>query len=192
MALSLSLVLTAVLVSLSLRNTAGYLLLLGMIFSFFGDLFNAGVIPLRNPRIGGIASFAPTQCLYIAAIYTALGGGPAPSSWIIPAVVLTATIICWRLFIYNREKHPALNCGSLFYSLLLGTTLGFGLIAGLQLGGWWWVITLGALLFLASDTIIGITDFGGMAMKRPHLWIWLTYIPAQMGILYGAWLGFTL
>ena len=68
--LSLSLVLTALLISLSLRNVTGNLLLLGMIFSFIGDLFNAGVIPLKNPRIGGMLAFAPAQILYIAAFYT--------------------------------------------------------------------------------------------------------------------------
>ena len=65
----------------------------------------------------------------------------------------------------------------------------FAFITALQLAGWWWMILVGAFLFFISDTIIGITDFGGLAMIRPHLWIWLTYIPAQMGILYGAWLG---
>lgn len=191
-ALSLSLVLTAFLVSLSLRHIVGNLLLLGMIFSFIGDMFNAGVIPLKNPRIGAIAAFAPAQCLYIAAFYTLVQNSLTRFTWLIPILFFAATVISWRLLIFNREKHPALNYGSLFYSLLLGTMVSFALIAGLHLGGWWWIVTLGALLFHISDSIIGLTDFGGRAMKRPHLWIWLCYIPAQMGILYGAWLGLTL
>jgi len=60
------------------------------------------------------------------------------------------------------------------------------------LGGWWWIIPLGAVLFYISDTIIGITDIGRVMLKRPHLWIWLTYIMGQMGIIYGVWLGLAL
>ena len=45
--------------------------------------------------------------------------------------------------------------------------------------------------FYISDTIIGITDIGRAALKRPHLWIWLTYVLGQMGIIYGVWIGFT-
>lgn len=187
--LSLSLVLTALLISLSLRNITGNLLLLGMIFSFIGDLFNAGVIPLKNPRIGGMLAFAPAQILYIAAFYTLLETGLSLYAGLILAAFWLAIIISWWFFIRNPEKKLALNLGSLIYSLLLGTMLCFAFITALQLAGWWWMILVGAFLFFISDTIIGITDFGGLAMIRPHLWIWLTYIPAQMGILYGAWLG---
>lgn len=190
--LSFSLVITALCISLSLRNLTGNLLLWGMIFSFIGDLFNAGVIPLKNPRIGGMLSFAPTQILYAAAFYSLLEAGMPLHSRIILAVFWLALITNWWFFIRNPEKIPALNLGSLIYSLLLGTMLCFALITALQLTGWWWMILAGAFLFFLSDTIIGLTDFGGLAMKKPHLWIWLTYIPAQMGILYGIWLGFNI
>lgn len=47
-------------------------------------------------------------------------------------------------------------------------------------------------LFYISDKIIGITDIGRAALKRAHLWIWLTYVLGQMGIIYGVWIGFAI
>jgi len=55
--LSLSLVFTAFIVSLTLKSTVSNLVLLGMILSFFGDLFNAEVIPLPVPLLGGMTAF---------------------------------------------------------------------------------------------------------------------------------------
>lgn len=193
--LSISLVLAALLIALSLRSTAAYFILLGMILSFFGDMFNAGVISLPVPLVGGISAFGAAHCLYISAFFILVKETGALSSacfWIVLTAVLLVTAICWRLFIYNPEKLHALNTGSLIYAFLIGTMTSFTFAVGLELGGWWWTILPGALFFYFSDTIIGITDIGRVAMKKPHLWIWLTYVLGQMGIIYGVWLGFSI
>lgn len=193
--LSLSLVFTAFLISLSLHSTVGNLVLLGMIFSFFGDLFNAEVIPLPVPLLGGMIAFGMAHCFYTAAFYFLLKPTGTLTStwfWIGLAAVWLVTAICWRQFIYNPGGIPALYRGSLIYALLIGTMAYFTFIVGLKLDGWWWMILLGALLFYISDTIIGITDIGRVALKKPHLWIWLTYVLGQMGIIYGVWIGFTM
>jgi hypothetical protein len=193
--LSLSLVFTAFLISLSLHNTVGNLVLLGMILSFFGDMFNAEVIPLPVPLLGGMTAFGMAHCFYTAAFYFLLKSTGTLTStwfWIGLAAAWLVTAICWRQFIYNPGRIPALYRGSLIYALLIGTMGYFTFIVGLKLGGWWWIILLGALLFYISDTIIGVTDIGRAALKRPHLWIWLTYVLGQMGIIYGVWIGFTM
>lgn len=190
--LSLSLVLSAFLVALSLKNAVAYFIFLGMILSFLGDLFNAEVIPLPVPLIGGMSAFGAAHCLYISAFLFLLKKTGALASayfWIVLAAVWLVTATSWRLFIYNPEKMRALNIGSLIYALLIGAMTSFTLAAGLELGGWWWIILPGALLFYLSDTIIGITGIGRVIMKKPHLWIWLTYVLGQMGIIYGVWMG---
>lgn len=190
--LSLSLLMAAFLISLSLRSTLGYLVLFGMILSFFGDLFNAEVIPLPVPLIGGMIAFGAAHFFYIAAFIFLLKLTDTripPYFWIILAAVWLITAISWRLFIRNPEKLAVLNLGSLFYALLIGTMFTFALTASLELGGWWWTVSSGALLFFVSDTIIGITNIGRIEMKKPHLWIWLTYVLGQMGIVYGVWIG---
>lgn len=193
--LSLSLVFTAFLISLSWRNAIGNLVLLGMALSFIGDMFNAEVIPLPVPLLGGMVAFGGAHCFYTAAFYLLLkptGVLISPWFWIGLAAVWLVTAICWRQFIYNPKRIPALYRGSLIYTLLIGAMAYFTFITGLKLGGWWWIIPLGALLFYISDTIIGITDIGRVVLKRPHLWIWLTYVLGQMGIIYGFWLGLTM
>ncbi len=191
--LSLSLVLAAFLISLSLQNTVSWLVLLGMSFSFLGDLFNAGVIPLPVPLTGGMIAFSAAHICYISAFCFLLE--PADSLnhvffWPILAAIWLVTAIFWRLFIFNPKRIPFLNTGSLLYALLIGAMVTFTCIVGLRLGDWWWSTFFGALLFYISDTIIGITDIGKVSMKRPYLWIWLTYVLGQMGIIYGVWLGF--
>ena len=193
--LSLSLVFTAFIVSLTLKSTVSNLVLLGMILSFFGDLFNAEVIPLPVPLLGGMTAFGGAHCFYIAAFYLLLKPTGVLIStwyWIGSAVVWLVTITGWVRFIRNPDKIPALNCGSLIYALLVGTMAYCSFIVAFKLGGWWWIIPLGAVLFYISDTIIGITDIGRVMLKRTHLWIWLTYIMGQMGIIYGVWLGLAL
>ena len=192
--LSLSLVLSAFLISLSLRSTVSNLVLLGMILSFLGDMFNAEVIPLPVPLLGGMTAFGAAHCSYIAAFYFLLkptGALISANLWISLAAVWLVAAICWRQFIRNPERMPALNFGSLIYALLIGTMTYFAFSVAVKLGGWWWIILPGTLLFYISDTIIGITDIGRAALKRPHLWIWLTYVLGQMGIIYGVWIGFT-
>lgn len=193
--LSLSLVLAAFLIALTLRNSIGYLILSGMILSFWGDMFNAEVIPLPVPLIGGMLSFGIAHCFYISAFFFVIKNSGALGSaylWIILAAIWIFTALSWRLFIRNPEKMRALNTGSLIYALLIGAMTTFALAAGLELGRWWWAVLAGAILFYISDAIIGITDIGGKAMRRPHLWIWLTYVLGQMGIIYGVWMGFNM
>ncbi len=193
--LSLSLLLSAFLIALSLRHSIGWLILSGMTLSFLGDMFNASVIPLPAPRLGGMAAFGIAHPLYIAAFYCLLEPAnvlTSPYFWLLLAAAWLLTVLGWYLFVRNSEISPLLNAGSLGYALLLGTAVVFAFMLGLKLGGWWWLVFPGTILFYISDMIIGITDFGGTALKRPHLWIWLTYIPAQMGIIYGYWLGSTI
>ncbi len=193
--LSLSLVFAAFLVSLALRSSAGYLILGGMILSFLGDMFNAGVIPLPVPLVGGMISFGAAHGFYIAAFHYLLkleGALHSALFWTITALVWLITAISWLLFVRNPGRIAALNTGSLIYALLIGAMFSFSLLLGWEYGGRWWIIPLGALLFYISDTIIGLTDIGRVAIKKPHLWIWMTYILGQMGIVYGVWMGFTM
>lgn len=193
--LSFSLVLAAFLISFSLRNTVGYLVFLGMAISCLGDLFNAEVIPLPVPLLGGMTAFGVAHCLYIAALNLLIKPtGILTSTWFWIGLVAAwmATAIAWRLLIYNPERIPALRYGSLIYALLIGTMAYFTIIVGITLGGWWWLLPLGALFFYISDTIIGVYDIGKTELKKPELWIWLTYVLGQMGIIYGTWIGFTM
>ncbi|NLA10715.1 MAG: lysoplasmalogenase [Firmicutes bacterium] len=190
--LSLSLLLSALLTTLNLRHPAVYLILAGMLFSFLGDMFNAAVIPLPIPRLGGMAAFAIAHPFYIASFSCLL----KPTAIITASLFWTALAafglliaIGWHFFLRNPEILPAMNAGSLIYALLIGTMAVFAFALGLKMSGWWWMVFLGALLFCISDMIIGISEFGGVALKKPHLWIWLTYIPGQMGIIYGIWMG---
>ena len=42
---------------------------------------------------------------------------------------------------------------------------------------WWFIVC-------DFDFIIGVTDIGGRKLKYEPLWIWFTYVSAQMCIVY--------
>ena len=85
--------------------------------------------------------------------------------------------------IRNPQKGTAINIGALAYGLLVALMAAFALALGYALG--FWATAVGVLLFLASDFIIGATDIHGLSFKNANDWVWLTYIAAQMGIVYG-------
>ena len=54
----------------------------------------------------------------------------------------------------------------------------------ITLGGRWWSTLIGAVAFVISDDLIAITDIGSVRIKNISMWVWLTYVVAQMGIIY--------
>jgi hypothetical protein len=94
----------------------------------------------------------------------------------------------WQFLIRNPEKETAINIGALVYGAWVGTMASFALALAVAVGGAFWLTALGGLFFVASDFAIGVTDIRGIKVKNANDWIWLTYVVAQMGIVYAGWL----
>ena len=88
------------------------------------------------------------------------------------------------MLVRNPAKGAALNVGSLIYGMWIGAMAATALALGNAVG--FWLTAAGALFFVASDFVIGITEIRGLAFKNANDWVWLTYVVGQMGIVYGA------
>ena len=89
------------------------------------------------------------------------------------------------LFIRNDKQDKLFTIGALIYGLWVGGMACFAFALYYENTGIWWIPAFGGLLFVISDFIIGVTDIGGRKLKYEPLWIWFTYVAAQMCIVYG-------
>jgi uncharacterized membrane protein YhhN len=163
---------------------------LGMLLSFVGDLSMAKLLPWRNHMIGGMLTFGVAHVLYIIAfiIEADKHAETVFNLGMLIAVVLYALllIILWLFYIRNPKKPGILNIGALVYGLWVGGTASFAAGLAYALGGGWIAAALGGLLFVISDAIIALTDIGDRRIRNQGVWIWITYIGAQLLIGYAS------
>jgi hypothetical protein len=192
MLLSFSLLVAAFVIWLSGAKQAAYAqwIMLGMLASFIGDLIMARIIPLPNRLIGGMVAFGIAHALYITAYVQTIGALDAAvlntGFWLGVGFYGVVSVVGWLALIRNPEKGAAINIGALVYGAWIGVMASFALALAVVIGGAFWVTALGGLLFVASDFIIGITDIRGVQIKNANDWVWLTYVAAQMGIIYAS------
>lgn len=160
----------------------------GMLLSFVGDLSMAKVIPWRQHLIAGMIAFAAAHVFYITAFMgTITVQGKAFSFFGFFAALLgyiMVLAVCWLYWIRNPQQSVLINIGALIYGLWVSGMSCFAFVFAIALGGVWWLAAIGGFLFVVSDLIIGITSVGTVQMKHSEIWIWLTYVTAQMGIIY--------
>ncbi|MHC2834541.1 lysoplasmalogenase [Bacillus sp. F9_6S_D1_P_5] len=155
---------------------------LGMTLSTVGDLFMAGLIPIGHRLIGGMITFALAHCFYVKAFLQT--GISWNGFWIGLLVYGLFLIIGWFFFIRNEKQDKLFTIGALIYGLWVGGMACFAFALYYENTGIWWIPAFGGLLFVISDFIIGVTDIGGHKLKYEPLWIWFTYVAAQMCIVY--------
>ena len=161
---------------------------IGMTLGTIGDFFNAGLlnfIQLSDPVLGGIAAFAVGHIAYITGcLNLARVSCLTDRRTLIGAVVVWQIVglVGWYVVAFEGSEHRDLVWPALPYSLLLAGTA--GLTSGLALqdrrmAG----LALGGALFLASDLILACGLFRGHVPHQTE-WVWMTYGPAQMLIVY--------
>ncbi len=152
-----------------------------------GDLFMAEVIKLPHRMFGAMPAFSGAHILYIIAFISVLPEKKPLFNYELLAGLIfygLVTIIVWKLYMRNPAKSNIFNYGGLVYGLIIAIMASFALSISLTHGGFWWLAALGALLFVISDLIIGITKIGNTSFRYSELWVWLTYITGQLGIIY--------
>lgn len=167
---------------------AGYaaMVFYGMLSSFVGDLLMARVVPLPKYPIPGMVAFGTAHILYILGYVQAgaalgLGDGLAWGIGVGGGLILAAVL--WWLLIRAPEIDPILGYGALGYALLLGGMAGAAAGLAFQQPRFT-VLSVGALLFLASDAILGNRLF------RRNEWflvgdvVWLLYTAGQSLIIF--------
>jgi uncharacterized membrane protein YhhN len=189
---SIALVLAGWLAYATWRRTAvglfALLVAVGMTLGTVGDFFNAGLlkfIPLADPTLGGIAAFALGHLAYIAGtLNLATRAGLTNRRAMLVAIVVWQLIALagWYLVAYQGTDKRDLVWPALPYSLLLAGTA--GVASGLALQDRRFAgFALGGALFLVSDLILACGMFGGSIPHQTE-WVWLTYGPGQMLIVF--------
>ena len=164
----------------------------GMTLSFIGDFFNLRFPRVKRrmeePVVGGVIAFFIAHFFYIGAIVSLVPwseltqyGGFYP----LLAVLLIAPAIIFRLRVYNPERPRALMWGAFLYGFVLCFMTALALTAALLHGGTWWLVAVGALVFLLSDAVMGETTIYGRHPVFEFQIPWGTYLLAQGLILGG-------
>jgi len=169
------------------------LIAIGMALGTLGDFFNANLlqkfVPLPDQVLGGMASFGLGHIAYIWACFVA-----ARVAGLKNHVARNVSVILWLLvatigwyvivYIGASEKTRPLVWPALPYSLLLAATAGFA--TGLAVQHRQFVpLAIGAALFFLSDMLLAIGMFRG-GLPHSTEWVWMTYSPGQMLIVFGA------
>lgn len=162
-------------------------LLLGMTLGFIGDLFMAELIlPGRlkgNHVLGGMASFGLGHVAYITGIVLLTQSLGLAFRWDALAIWLLIGFVGWLVVVYIGQPTSALHIAALPYALLLAGTAGVATGLAVQAPGFW-LLALGAALFLLSDLILAAQLFRDTHFYLIGDVVWLTYGPGQMLIVY--------
>lgn len=165
-----------------------FLLAFGMTLGFLGDLFMAGLVTGKRSVLGGMGSFGLGHVAYVIGI---LRLGTLFHLQNPVAVAATAVLWWliglggWYLIVYRGHQPGPLHYAALPYALLLASTAGFA--SGLAVQNSAFIpLALGAILFLASDLTIAGELFNHWQFPFINDFIWLTYGPGQMLIVYTA------
>lgn len=150
---------------------------------FFGMLGDIALIGSGERRfLAGVVAFFVGHGAYLAC-FAALGLAPRPWSWVAIAVVVGILFVTRRVVpATHRLGGWALAGPVAAYSLTIGVMLVFAWLTGHPL------IALGALIFVVSDSMIGLglAAHGFERPRRlPHLAIMVTYHVGQALIAAG-------
>ncbi|MFO0948572.1 MAG: lysoplasmalogenase [Planctomycetota bacterium] len=157
----------------------------GMTLGFIGDVFNAGLIPIPEPVMGGIVSFGLGHIAYIYGciwLGNRLGLNRPAARYGALLFWEIVGLAGWAWVMMPLKEWNVVHLAALPYTLLLaGTT---GCCAGLMLQDSRFTrLTLGAALFFVSDLILAFRLFHG-EFKWGGDAVWLTYGPGQMLIVF--------
>jgi uncharacterized membrane protein YhhN len=160
-----------------------WLLVLALALSAAGDLFLSR--PGEKAFLAGLASFLAAHIAYIA-LFAIVGGGPgvlvaAPWRGALAAVLIVYGLV--MLMLLMRRIGPSLRGPVTVYIVAI---LCMG-VSALTLDAP--LVIAGALLFMASDTLLATEKFLLPAISRQRDWmryaVWGTYYLGQMAIMLG-------
>ncbi len=152
---------------------ARWLIVGGLVLSLAGDVF----LMLEDHFVPGLASFLVAHVFYIVAFATmGISGFPFVLGAALVAVLIRAIGV--RIVVSATESDQRLGLPVAAYVLVISLMVAFAVGTTR-----WWVIA-GALLFYASDALIGWSRFV-KSFPQQRLAIMTTYHLGQVGIVLG-------
>jgi len=163
----------AIILQYESKSTYGYLIIAGLVFSLFGDIFL--MLP-KDKFVQGLASFLIAHIFYIIAFSS--GFGPyLEIGYLIPPAIY-ASVFLWILLPKTGEMKIPVMVYALVLMVFLWQALGRFYYLGNQASLY---IIIGAVLFVISDTILAYARFVKDFNLSPTL-IHVTYWGAQVFI----------
>ena len=148
-----------------------YMIVAGLVCSLAGDVFL--MLP-SDKFIAGLLSFLVAHLCYIAAFVFA-GERTAVYAWAVPPMLLYGGLMLWWLWpVAGRMRAPVIIYMSVI--LLVGLTALSRYVETKQSGSL--LAACGALIFIASDSILAVNKFRGR-FRTAQLLILSTYFTAQ-------------
>ncbi len=166
---------------------------LAMTFSLIGDFCNLQFAAVKKvvkePLYPGIGAFAVAQIFYLVAVFQAATWDrifPSALSYVILIGFLLVPAVIFYFRVYNRARPKALMVSAFLYGVLLCFLVGLYVNAALAIGGYWWLVAVGGLIFLLSDSQMGETTIHGERHPASEYQIpWFTYLVAQGFLIFG-------
>ena len=169
------------------RSREKLLLIIAILTAWAGDVFLLFTGRGDHFFLMGLCSFLLTHLAYALTFWRwSRGGGIRPAY-----PLYLGLLLFWFTFNLGlRDGIPAdlqlpVGVYSLVIMIMVALAYHFAKASGTARRHWvWW----GALLFLLSDTLIGVGKFGGALVEIPYLrlWIMLTYLTGQYLLIRGA------
>ena len=186
MMLTINLSLLAIIIFLD-RNLSFYnyrmFVFIGMIFSTLGDFAMAGILKSKNKFILGMSLFAVTHFFYISAYISMF-------SLTQNLKIVFITFLCFYLIIYIifksfilSGKKSAFQLAAMLYGFIIGAMASFSMILFIVNGSPFLLTALGGIIFMSSDMIIALAEIGKHKIKNKGIYVWITYILAQLLII---------
>jgi len=147
----------------------------------------ANIINMKDKRlIGGIVLFFYTHIfLIIGYTKTVMETG---RSFIyltfISAILFLLFILLWLKYILRTKSDIKVRLGALIYGLTISLMVSSSLNLAIQGGVKFFLTFLGAVLFIISDSLIAVSEIGGVRIINSKLKVWITYFLAQIFIIY--------
>ncbi|MEQ8474225.1 MAG: lysoplasmalogenase [Marinoscillum sp.] len=156
------------------------LLALAFIFAWFGDL----LLMFTGEDwyfLAGLGSFLIMQIIYCVVFKKSMNQEPS-FSWKTASPLLILMVLV-MLFIVPQTGDLQIPVS--IYAICITTMLGFALFRkGMTSTSSYQQVMIGALLFVISDALIGVSKFM-LDLPLAKVWIMVTYIPAQYLIMSG-------
>ena len=191
----------SVLLALLARRPSCWLAALAMGVSTLGDALLAGYpgrLEAKKNRLvrGGLAFFA-AHLLYMLALLAAAGGNDSalrphfalPFAALFCFTILYMALLTRRDFRGHSSAPRFFHAAAFLYLLTVGIHAAAAVSAFLHAGGGFVLHAAGALLFYLSDALVLARKYGAAHGKHLTALIWFTYVPAQLCLLVGFYLG---
>ncbi len=162
-------------------SALGLLAAFGMTCGFLGDLFMADIFHQKNHVLFGMGAFAAGHIFYMLgfreiALHFSLHNLTDYAAALVALWALAGVI--WLLMVRSPTGQRTMQYAALVYALFLASMAAYALGLALQRSAFW-LLAVGAILFLLSDALIAARLFGGRRFRHMGDVIWAAYIIAQ-------------